>query len=610
MDNSEGSENIEDSISSEDNNNSSKNDNILFNIDVKLSDTKMVKLHINENDDIKEKVSFFCEAYKIKPELQPLIKKIIENKLNQELSANKNSSTESSSGILSNIKEKITENKNYKKINNDGIILKGTKKPKDNLRNKIDKNKKNIQKPKSNNYNNGKINFKNNNNLNKNKNILKNPVIILNNKINNNKNKHFQKPKKLNVLKINNPNLIRKRPNSTGNYKNLKKEDKLYNNYMNSSPRKKLYLQEKHKDKDEDFKYSPKIDKNSQMIWERCIHSINNKKVEDRLINYGEKINQKKLKAQTNSLLEDIKNNTFSPKINNNSRYIADNKKKDRINQITKIQNLLSENKKHSYNKNTKNKNLNLLLEKGNKIQEKNKIEEQTIDTFVSFGKNLFKQESEVENPKDSFNKNIFDCLYLESKIDKLKKDKKINNFYKNKYTFRPQISNLAKELKKENNETNQEFLQRLSSLPKNEAKPLKEKLNSYYDDKNRFSSKKGKKINEKKKEISVDLEGFYDKKLIKQKEDLKNEEIINDNKKKKYYFKKSSELINKMKNEKYKLLFDFLDSDKDGLISYDKIKLTGINNNILASLSPILEELYESKKSFDYKTFFNKIEI
>ena len=610
MDNSEGSENIEDSISSEDNNNSSKNDNILFNIDVKLSDTKMVKLHINENDDIKEKVSFFCEAYKIKPELQPLIKKIIENKLNQELSANKNSSTESSSGKLSNIKEKITENKNYKKINNDGIILKGTKKPKDNLRNKIDKNKKNIQKPKSNNYNNGKINFKNNNNLNKNKNILKNPVIILNNKINNNKNKHFQKPKKLNVLKINNPNLIRKRPNSTGNYKNLKKEDKLYNNYMNSSPRKKLYLQEKHKDKDEDFKYSPKIDKNSQMIWERCIHSINNKKVEDRLINYGEKINQKKLKAQTNSLLEDIKNNTFSPKINNNSRYIADNKKKDRINQITKIQNLLSENKKHSYNKNTKNKNLNLLLEKGNKIQEKNKIEEQTIDTFVSFGKNLFKQESEVENPKDSFNKNIFDCLYLESKIDKLKKDKKINNFYKNKYTFRPQISNLAKELKKENNETNQEFLQRLSSLPKNEAKPLKEKLNSYYDDKNRFSSKKGKKINEKKKEISVDLEGFYDKKLIKQKEDLKNEEIINDNKKKKYYFKKSSELINKMKNEKYKLLFDFLDSDKDGLISYDKIKLTGINNNILASLSPILKELYESKKSFDYKTFFNKIEI
>ena len=610
MDNSEGSENIEDSISSEDNNNSSKNDNILFNIDVKLSDTKMVKLHINENDDIKEKVSFFCEAYKIKPELQPLIKKIIENKLNQELSANKNSSTESSSGILSNIKEKITENKNYKKINNDGIILKGTKKPKDNLRNKIDKHKKNMQKPKSNNYNNGKINFKNNNNLNKNKNILKNPVIILNNKINNNKNKHFQKPKKLNVLKINNPNLIRKRPNSTGNYKNLKKEDKLYNNYMNSSPRKKLYLQEKHKDKDEDFKYSPKIDKNSQMIWERCIHSINNKKVEDRLINYGEKINQKKLKAQTNSLLEDIKNNTFSPKINNNSRYIADNKKKDRINQITKIQNLLSENKKHSYNKNTKNKNLNLLLEKGNKIQEKNKIEEQTIDTFVSFGKNLFKQESEVENPKDSFNKNIFDCLYLESKIDKLKKDKKINNFYKNKYTFRPQISNLAKELKKENNETNQEFLQRLSSLPKNEAKPLKEKLNSYYDDKNRFSSKKGKKINEKKKEISVDLEGFYDKKLIKQKEDLKNEEIINDNKKKKYYFKKSSELINKMKNEKYKLLFDFLDSDKDGLISYDKIKLTGINNNILASLSPILKELYESKKSFDYKTFFNKIEI
>ena len=27
------------------------------------------------------------------------------------------------------------------------------------------------------------------------------------------------------------------------------------------------------------------------------------------------------------------------------------------------------------------------------------------------------------------------------------------------------------------------------------------------------------------------------------------------------------------MKSEKYKLLFDMLDSDKDGLISYEKIK-------------------------------------
>jgi Ca2+-binding EF-hand superfamily protein len=63
------------------------------------------------------------------------------------------------------------------------------------------------------------------------------------------------------------------------------------------------------------------------------------------------------------------------------------------------------------------------------------------------------------------------------------------------------------------------------------------------------------------------------------------------------------------MKLEKFKLLFEKLDSDKDGLISYDKIKLTGINNDILTLISPILKELYENKVKIDYKIFCNKVE-
>ena len=63
------------------------------------------------------------------------------------------------------------------------------------------------------------------------------------------------------------------------------------------------------------------------------------------------------------------------------------------------------------------------------------------------------------------------------------------------------------------------------------------------------------------------------------------------------------------MKLEKFKLLFEKLDSDKDGLISYDKIKLTGINNDILTLISPILKEMYENKVKIDYKIFSDKID-
>ena len=62
------------------------------------------------------------------------------------------------------------------------------------------------------------------------------------------------------------------------------------------------------------------------------------------------------------------------------------------------------------------------------------------------------------------------------------------------------------------------------------------------------------------------------------------------------------------MKIDKYKFLFECLDSDKDILISYDKIKLKGINNDISTVILPLLEELYETKKSLNFKIFYAKI--
>lgn len=671
-DNDEGSENIEDSISSEENSNDSNN-NILFNIDIKLSDTKTAKLYINENDDIDEKINYFCEAYKIKPQLRPLIKKIVENKLNQELSAQKNSSTTSSSKQIINNDNKDKKNEIFQSFNKEACVhnLKEEKKleyieresettferiePKDNQINKNKKrivqnnqilieNKKKMYNNSSNEtINNENLNINNNkskdnskiyktytvkNQLNNKNNIINSNRIINSNYINNNKivinNKRNYKPKKINIIKMKNKQLIKKRPNSTGNNKNIKNEEfggvRLYNNYINSSPKKNLALQEKYREKDKQYlRFTPEINKNSRRIYEKNKYLTNNQKVEDRLIDYGNKLNQKILTEKTNILLKDIKDNTFTPHIDNFSRYIADNMKPERINKLAKMGNILIVNNNNNNKNKSKNKkviSLNKNIEKRNKsLGDKDSKNE--ISTFISFGKNnnIFKEGRQsyilTETERDSLSpynpdKSIFDCLYLESKLNRINKQNKINNQLKDRYTFRPTISPLAKELKKENKETQQQFIDRLSSLQKKHKKDLKIKEEN---EKNNFRPKitRGPK-NVRQREIKENLNGYYDKRMIKQKEILENNEIKNNIEKKNYYIQKSSELIMKMKYEKYKLLFEFLDSDKDGLISCDKIKLTGINNDLLNTIKPFLDELNETKKNIDLKNFCNKI--
>ena len=63
------------------------------------------------------------------------------------------------------------------------------------------------------------------------------------------------------------------------------------------------------------------------------------------------------------------------------------------------------------------------------------------------------------------------------------------------------------------------------------------------------------------------------------------------------------------MKMKKYKELFELLDSDKDGLISSSKIQLTKVDKNVLNNISPILEELNQTKKEMNFKDFCIKLD-
>ena len=266
--------------------------------------------------------------------------------------------------------------------------------------------------------------------------------------------------------------------------------------------------------------------------------------------------------------------------------------KTERINRITTMGTILG------INNNIKKNNIKIMNLK-NRYERRNRSQSPKIKTNNKVIKSDEERRSYTCNP----NKNIYDCLYLESKIDKIMKEKKLKKELNERYTFKP----LTSKFTKNKNENKKEFIERISS---NKQKLHIDRKKEKEYNKNSFRPKvsRGPK-NENQREINENLKGFYDKRLIKEGEELKKSEIKNSKEKKKYYLKKSSELIHRMKMEKFKILFEKLDSDKDGLISYDKIKLTGINNDILALISPILKELYDNKTNIDYKIFGDKVD-
>jgi len=67
--------------------------------------------------------------------------------------------------------------------------------------------------------------------------------------------------------------------------------------------------------------------------------------------------------------------------------------------------------------------------------------------------------------------------------------------------------------------------------------------------------------------------------------------------------------LLRKQNNNLYKEIFNLLDSDKDGLISYKKIRLSLLDNNLLKILTPILEELQQNNFILNYNEFIIKLD-
>ena len=250
-----------------------------------------------------------------------------------------------------------------------------------------------------------------------------------------------------------------------------------------------------------------------------------------------------------------------------------------------------------------------------NNVKKNSKIKEKK-------NKNTFHERSLTPNSyiKNYQKYNTFDYLYYESenlgKKDKNKKRLELN--FKRNHPFKPKISPYAQKMKNKKESTN-EFINRMSkNLEEIKKVNSKSKLNnqndlnrnSKNDDNNNFRpriSRGPKNINQRN--ITVNLEGFYDKRITKEKKELLQSKKEDEEEKKILYNQKSKDIIIKMKIKKYKELFSLLDSDNDGLISAEKIQLTKVEENVLKNIAPILEELNQTKKEINFKEFCIKLD-
>ena len=341
-------------------------------------------------------------------------------------------------------------------------------------------------------------------------------------------------------------------------------------------------LEEEKKLEDMKLTFKPKINEYSRKL---VGNNYNGIKIENRLINLG-KIYKAKNKSKQNNVNDDInKSDSNNPTLNINNI-----KKIKRKKNLTPINNL-------NYIRKSKN-NFGLVKTEGNsKVKTKSKIKT--------------KEKSKRNLTPD---KNLYEYLYLESKILKKKKEDAIKKNLDMTCPFKPKLND---SFNKDINNDNINVFQRLYNTKNGNRKietemKLKRKFNFYSDDNtndylNNKNFKKNynvKTYNNKPKRSSSKDDNSYINSI--------NKTINNDNndkndfyrENKKNYFKKSYITILKAKYIKYFELFNSLDSDKDGIISYKKIKLSNLDSEKLICLTPIFYEIQYKRTEIDFPKF------
>ena len=348
----------------------------------------------------------------------------------------------------------------------------------------------------------------------------------------------------------------------------------------------------------------------------------------------SKKVKKMKEKLEEEKKLEDLKL-TFKPKINEYSRkLVGDNyngiKVENRLINFGKIYNEKNKSKQNikddgintsNLNKHIKNLSDNIRTKKRKKnltpINNLNYIKKSKINLDKVKTENNSKNKTKPKKSKHNLtpDKNLYDYLYLESKIRKQRRDDAIQKNLDLTCPFKPKLNDsFNKNIK--NNDIN--VFDRLYNA-KNENKKLatemklRKKFNYYTEDNksdylSKTPPKKYKNVisenNNIKNRNSNEDDNSYINSINKTIDNENNDKSYFNNENKKNYFKKSYITILKAKYIKLVELFNSLDSDKDGIISYKKIKLSNIEPEKLISLTPLFYDIQYKGMKIDFQKF------
>ena len=380
-----------------------------------------------------------------------------------------------------------------------------------------------------------------------------------------------------------NKNIKNKNLNQIHNNKNIKNPGiRLYEQNIGHVSKKvqnlKERLEEEKKLEDLKLTFEPKINEYSRKL---VGDNYNGLKIENRLINFGKYYDDKKKSKQNIS---------------------EDNINKENIKTKTRKKNLTPVN------------NLNFI----NKPKIKYDMVK-TEDNSRKKSKNKIKIKPKKLKRNLTPDKSLYEYLYLESKILKQKRDDAIQKNLDLTCPFKPKLNDSFNKNIKSDNLNVFQRLYNTKTENKKMAKEvkLKRRIKSNIDENTYdhlnlkpFKKYKNKTIYDNiNNRTTNDDDNSYINSI--------NQTINNDNidksyfnnENKKNYFKKSYITILKAKYIKYVELFNSLDSDKDGIISYKKIKLSNLDSEKLITLSPIFYEIQYKGVEIDFPKFCEKIQ-
>ena len=304
--------------------------------------------------------------------------------------------------------------------------------------------------------------------------------------------------------------------------------------------------------------------------------------------NVKEKL-KKKREENNSKLSPDF---TFHPKISKKSREMTNN-----LNKKIKIEDRLIALGKEREKR---------LLKK---VAEKSFIENNYENTFMPKVNNYMLNRNKSQD--------IFNKLYKQAGISKTKAQKEKERHYKDNYPFKPKISKMSKKMndskyeqvikrfydkrqqKKEKilHEHEPPVIKKKKKLKHKIKIDITDKMNKSFDDKyTQLRSKNTNNNNNLENNVNISEK-------IKNKDNNENKDYNKDIKKD--WIKHNDEIINKLKEVKFKEIFNLLDKNKKGYISYSNISYLNIPDKTMISLTPIVEEVNRNKnKRFNYQEF------